>query len=332
MQRPAYLVGAYTDDMGGTASGIAGLGRLPDGSLEYLGLFAASNSPSYLALASGTVYATCEATATVEEYRFDGATLERTAVADAGGVAPCHVARYGGTVLVSCYVDGHIGVLDAEPLRLAGVLEGAGGGPHPAQDGPHAHSTFAIDESDGRVTVLSADLGADLIRVHELRDATLSLVSTLALPAGTGPRDFLRHPSGLLYVLGELSLEVLVLEWAGGELSVVGATPLAGAAPGDHAAALSVSVDGRFVWAGLRGSNRISTLEVGDGGRSLTPAGFVDAAGDWPRHHVVDGGVMHVAHERSSTVASFTLGVDGIPTLIAPPIRVPSPIFLLGVG
>ena len=318
-----YLVGSYTADMGGTATGISALGARPDGALEYLGTAVVADSPSFLAAHDGVVYAAAEATGRIESYRRgDGFSLEPLAGAAAGGVAPCHVARYGDVVVAACYVDGALGVLDTDPLELVQVLTAQGSGPHPAQDGPHAHATIALDAS----TILSADLGADAIHVHTLDGGRLTRTRTVALPAGTGPRDFLRHPSGLLLVLGELGLTVTALDDA---LETVATVTLAGGEPGDHAAALTTSADGRFVYAGLRGSNRISIVEVA--GTTLTPVGFVDAEGDWPRHHVVDGDVMHVAHERSNTVASFRISPEGIPRLISAPIRVPSPIFLLEV-
>ena len=113
----AFYVGAYTADMGGTATGIAALGRLADGSLENLGLATVADSPSYLAAAGDLVYAAAEATGRIEVFRRDGElALEPVASADSGGVAPCHVARYGDTLVAACYVDGTLGVLSAEPL------------------------------------------------------------------------------------------------------------------------------------------------------------------------------------------------------------------------
>ena len=326
-----FYVGSYTADMGGTAVGISALGSTADGSLEYLGTAARAASPAYLAAHDDLVYATSEAAGTVEAYRRgDGFSLELVATAEAGGTSPCHVARYGETLVASCYVDGRLGVLAATPLALTQVLEGqnraeaeaepAAHAPHPAQDGPHAHATFALDAT----TILSADLGTDQIHVHTLADGVLVRTRSVALPAGTGPRDFLRHPSGRVLVLGELGLTITALN---DRLDVVDSVRLAGAEHGDHAAALSTSADGRFVYAGLRGSNRISIVDIT--GAAMTPAGFVDAEGDWPRHHLVDGDLMHVAHERSSSVASFRISADGIPRLISAPIRVPSPIFLL---
>ena len=322
----AYLVGAYTADMGGAADGIAALGRLADGSLEPLGTAVVADSPGYLAAHGGLVYAAAEGTGRVESFRpGPGIRLERVASADAGGSYPCHIAGYGDTVVAACYGDGALGVLSADPLHLAAAVPAEpGSGPHEAQDGPHAHATFALDDA----TVVSADLGADLLHLHSLADGVLTRTGSFALPPGTGPRDFLRLSDGRILVLGELSLTVLELSWHGGELEIVDEVALPGAQPGDHAAALTASADGRFAYAGLRGSNLISVLGVEHGLSALTS---VASGGDWPRHHVVDGDVMHVAHERSHSVASFRIPENGIPEQIAPPIRVFSPIFLLRV-
>lgn len=321
-----YLVGAYTSDMGGRATGIVALESAADGSLVHAGHLVTTDSPAYLAAHGDRVYSASEAAGTVEEFRRGAkGRLEYLGSAPAGGVAPCHVARYGGSVVASCYVDGALGVVSADPLALVQTLAAKGSGPHAAQDSAHAHSTCALPDG----TILSADLGADRIRLHVLRDGRLTRTGEVPVPAGTGPRDFLLHSSGHLYVLGELGLVVLVFAVRGGTLEPVGSVDLPGARPGDHAAALSVSDDGRFLWVGLRGSNRICVIAVSPDGATLTAVDSVDAEGDWPRHHIVDGDLMHVAHERSDSVASFRIDPKGIPRHFSTLNRVFSPIFLL---
>ena len=320
-----YLVGAYTADMGGRATGIVALESAADGSLRHAGHVATTDSPAYLAAHGDRVYAASEAAGTVEEFRSTALGLDRLGSAPAGGVAPCHVARYGDSVLTACYVDGAVGVVSAEPLSLVQSLPAEGAGPHPAQDGPHAHATCRLPDG----TIVSADLGADLLRLHTLRDGRLERTGAVAVPAGTGPRDFLLHPNGRLYVLGELGLVVLVFGLDNGTPELLGSAPLHGARPGDHAAALSASADGRYLWAGLRGSNRISVLAVSGDDGTLASVDSVDAEGDWPRHHIVDGDLMHVAHERSDSVASFRIDEKGIPRYFSTLNRVFSPIFLL---
>ena len=122
-----YLVGAYTSDMGGRATGIVALESAADGSLVHAGHLATTDSPAYLAAHGDRVYSASEAAGTVEEFRRDArGRLEHLGSAPAGGVAPCHVARYGGTVVASCYVDGALGVVSADPLALMQSLAAEG--------------------------------------------------------------------------------------------------------------------------------------------------------------------------------------------------------------
>ena len=319
-----WLAGTYTEDMGGTAEGILALRTTATGGLEVTGTAAPAASPSYLALDGTTVYAVAEGEGRLAAFALDGSTLTALGDTSAGGEAPCHIGVYGSAVIVSNYVSGTLGMIDAEPLDLVQTLAAEGSGPHSAQDGPHAHSTLRLDDG----TVLSADLGADRIHVHALGDGRLERTASLELPPGTGPRDIVALPDGRLLVLAELSARLLLLRWSG-SLSVVTSVALAGAAEGDHAAGISLSRDGRFVYVALRGSNRVSVIAID--GDELTAVDSVSCAGDWPRHLVVEGDVLHVANQLSSTVTSFSIGSDGIPQLLETT-AVPSPTFLLRVS
>ena len=319
-----WLAGTYTEDMDGTAEGVLALRATDAGGLAVTGTAAVAASPSYLAIDGSTVYAVAEGAGRLASYTVDGASLTPVAETSAGGDAPCHIGVYGSTIVVSNYVSGTLGVVSAEPFELVQTLAAEGSGPHSAQDGPHAHSTVRL--GDG--IVLSADLGADRIHVHTLVDGRLERTASLELPAGTGPRDIVALPDGRLLVLAELGAELLLLRWSG-TLSVVTSVALPGAIAGDHAAGISLSGDRRFAYVALRGSNRIAV--IGLEGDELTAIDSVSCAGDWPRHHVLDGDVLHVANQLSSTVTSFRIGSDGIPMLLESN-DVPSPTFLLRVS
>jgi 6-phosphogluconolactonase (cycloisomerase 2 family) len=176
--------------------------------------------------------------------------------------------------------------------------------------------------------VLSVDLGADRLHVHRWIDGLLERIDSVALPAGTGPRDLIELPGGELGLLGELSCELLLLEPVGDAYEVVQILALPGATPGaDLASALGLSPDGRHLYAGVRGVNRIAIIELeADGAIAV---GWVDSGGDWPRHLVVDGGLLHVANQHSSAVATFRMGAGGSLTLVGSPVAVPSPTHLL---
>ena len=325
-----WLVGTYTVDMDGAADGIETLSSRPDGSLQSVGLAVTADSPSFVRASAVAVYAVSEATGELVAYvRGPGTELVETSRASSGGEAPCHIGVYGSVAIVSNYVSGTLGVLTLDPLELVQVLDAEGSGPHEAQDGPHAHSTVRLASG----LIVSADLGADRLHVHSFDEHSLdersldgdspvlTRISSVELPAGTGPRDVRQLASNRILVLGELSSELLLLDES---LDVLATTRIPGSQPGDHAA--GISVWGDLVYVTLRGSNRIGVLRID--GDELVAVADVSSEGDWPRHHVIDGDVLHVANQLSSTVASFGIDEAGIPRIIAKPIPVFSPTYL----
>ena len=162
---------------------------------------------------------------------------------------------------------------------------------------------------DGRV--LTLDLGADRIHVHAWDDGLLERIDSVALPEGTGPRDLIRLPGGELGLLGEWSCELLVLDPAGDAFEIVQILALPDATPGsDQAAAMGLSGDGRFLYAGLRGSDRIAVVALADDGARAV--GSVSSGGNWPRHLLVDDDLVHVANERSNSIATLRIRPDGL--------------------
>lgn len=321
-----WWVGGYGPDMSGTGSGIHAMRTADDGTLELVGTAVETPSPSYLLQRGEHVYAALEGKGTVESFRRAGPhTLVRDGSAVSGGTWPCNLEFVAGGIAVANYFDGAVALVgldgDGSVTDLLATQPGSGSGPDERQHGPHAHAVIAADEM-----TLSLDLGSDRVLVHRLN---LTVAASLALPPGTGPRDIARHPSGLLYVLGELSHRLFVLRWTGAALEVVSSVVVPGAVEGDTDAAISFGAGGRYVYTALRGSHRIAVLRASDDGTELEPVGWVSSEGEWPRHHTVDGDVLHVANQVSNSVASFRLGSDGMPSLIADPTMVPSPNYLL---
>jgi 6-phosphogluconolactonase (cycloisomerase 2 family) len=323
-----FLVGGYTADMGGEAQGIGRARSHPDGRFEFLGVAAEVESPSWLVLDGGLVHAALEGADEVASFTRTDDGLALVGRVAAGGDSPCHLAVAEDALLAACYVDGALGVIGLDEHRavtqLRQVLPGEGSGPLPAQLGPHAHTVHPL--ADGRV--LSVDLGADRLHVHRWIDGLLDRIDSVALPAGTGPRDLIELPGGELGLLAEWSCELLLLEPVGDAFDVVQILALPGATPGaDQASALALSADGRHLYAGIRGSNRVAIIELeADGAIAV---GWVPSGGDWPRHLVVDGEFVHVANQLSSTVATFRIGVGGTLTPVGNPVAVPSPTHLL---
>ncbi len=162
----------------------------------------------------------------------------------------------------------------------------------------------------------------------------LRLDHELALPRDSGPRHLVQHPGGSVLVVTEYSIEVAVVQRSpgSGTFSLAGVVPAtaAGALPGDSAAEIALAADGRHAYVGVRGSNRIGVLEVDAGGSAVRPVADVPSGGDWPRHHLVRNGWLHVAHERSGDVVTYRLDpATGLPGEAVGRVDVASPTALV---
>ncbi|MGP4025656.1 lactonase family protein [Actinomadura sp. 3N407] len=333
----AFWVGTYTGRAGGGA-GVYRMLRRADGALEAPRLAAEAVSPSYLAVHPGAraLYAVREEDeGAVLAYEVTGGRL-REIGRRAAGVLPCHlsVTPGGGHLVVADYGSGTVRAVPLAPDgAFAGdpdVAAGHGRGPRAGrQDGPHAHAS--AHAPDG--TILTADLGADLIRSFRIDRGALRLAGETPLPAGSGPRHLIVHPGGHVHVVTELAATVLVLRPLGGYagLEVVAESPATADPAGGPAqcAAIRLGAGGRYVYTSTRGADVVTAHRVLDGGAALEPVADVPSGGNWPRDLHVDGEWMHVANERSDTIATFRIGADGVPVPAGTPLRVPSPVCVI---
>ena len=180
--------------------------------------------------------------------------------------------------------------------------------------------------------VATTDMGLDLVRFWRSTPTGLRQVQQVVLPHGSGPRHMVRHPSGHLYVVAELSCEVFVL--APDVSRRVAArrrhAPRRRHPPGRHRRGARGIRDGEFLYAGVRGSNTLATLQVRGEGESLAPVALVESGVDWPRHHVVVRDTLLVAGQRSDEVASLTLDMrTGVPGRVRHRADAPSPTCLV---
>ncbi|TQM10870.1 lactonase family protein [Pseudonocardia kunmingensis] len=324
----AFWIGSYTG-AAGNGRGIYRADRSPDGTLAPPVLAAEADSPSYLAAAGSALYAVSEQDpGAVLAFAVDGAGLRPTGSAPVGA-APCHLAAGRGVVIVASYgtgeVSAHLLSVDGRLDGHTSTVAGHGSGPRPdRQEGPHAHAVaFAPD-----ATVLSTDLGADLLRAHRVEAGTLRTVADIELPAGCGPRHLVIHPDGTVFVLTELARTVVALAPRAGhtDLRIIAETPATAAATGEDSsgAAIRLGAGGRFVYTSTRGADVITTHEVTGG--ALRPVADTPCGGHWPRDICVDGEWLHVANERSDTIATFRLDpATGVPELVGSQ-AVPSPV------
>lgn len=318
--------GSYTADRNAKGEGIGAIAADSEGKLTSLGLAVSADSPSFIALhpTLPVLYAVAEEAGKVQAYRRTGvAELEPFGEPWPTGEATCHVASdpQGRFIIATCWGDGQVVLFELDDDGAITSRHSAEAAVDPHQNGPtdqprpsRAHSSLMLP--DGRI--LTTDLGNDLVRVWKYSAGEgLHADHQVILSKGSGPRHMARHPSGTVFIDTEYSVEVAAIKAEPqGVFELTAMVPVSVNKPfdGDAAAEIALSPDGRFAYVGVRGSNRICILKVGEDGTSLAPLADLSSGGDWPRHHLVREGWLFVAHEGSNDVVSYKLDPEtGLP-------------------
>lgn len=303
-------VGAYT---GGKPGKGAHLLRFDEAGLHLVKSWGPLTDPSYLQPVGGRVFA-------VEEMGGKAAVAELSLKRGEEGVrrfeipgsGVCHITACGPYLYASGYAGGCLTGLRAEDGKTCCFLQHEGQGANPQrQERPHVHS--AQPTPDGR-HLLAADLGTDRLYQYDIGPKG-ELAPHAAQPwvetaPGQGPRHFAFHPSGeWLYLVTELDKSLLVYRYEPAEsrLEYVEEHSLRGEScpPDALAADVHVSPDGGFVYASVRGSDRLFCFRTGEKGGRLTPAGDFSTGGREPRGFDLspDGRFLAAANQTTGNVA-----------------------------
>jgi 6-phosphogluconolactonase len=195
-------------------------------------------------------------------------------------------------------------------------MQATGSGPHRRQASPHAHGA-TVDPS-GRFALVS-DMGADRVFVygfdrdtHVLRPDDASPPRSLAVAPGSGPRRSVFARDGrFVYVLNELSADVLTLSWdaAQGRLALLRTNPIS--SPDfqgvKSASEMALSKDGRYLYVTDRGEHAVVVFAVHPetGELSLLQRVPSGGAAPWAFDIDVSGHWMLVANQRSNRINLF---------------------------
>ncbi len=172
-----------------------------------------AHNASYVIDEGQNVYAVSETGAGSGAYSFaDADDIVMTADKRQTGADPCYIMAYDGKVLTADYSGGSVSVFPLEDGALADCiqrLEFHGNGPVAGrQESSHIHQLKLIPGTDW---ILATDLGADVIRLLSFEEGTLSHISDIPCPSGSGPRH-MEFNGSKLYCIAELSGEVLVYD------------------------------------------------------------------------------------------------------------------------
>jgi 6-phosphogluconolactonase len=297
-------------------------------------LAAATPAPSFLAISpirNGLrfLFAVNElngAEDTITSFAFDPATgsLRQLNQVSATAAGPCYisvdptahsafVADYAGHALASYRIlpNGHL-TPPVSHFNCSAPFPCEPHGPNPdRQESSHFHcSTLSPDNR----FLLVNDLGADTISVYSVdtRTAVLKPHQTLKMKPGSGPRHVAFHPhQPWVYSINELASSIDHLHWdSSGALTNLNAT-VSTLSPSFHgqstAAEVTISADGRFLYASNRGEDTLVVFSINPASGALKAIQRISCGGHTPRHFTLDpsGHWLINGNQTSATVTVF---------------------------
>lgn len=244
-----------------------------------------------------------------------------------------HTANYGGGSITSFQVN-HDGSLT--PAKS--VISFEGSGPDSTrQESPHLHIVMFTYKQD---YLFAADLGSDKLYRFSTSNSPFEgqpnidkrSLKEFEMPPRTGPRHFAFHPNGdkYLYVLGELSGEILVYDYENGEISHK-QTVVADSVGARGSADIHISPNGRYLYASNRlQADGIAIFSINSNDGTLTKVGYQHTARH-PRNFVIthNGKYLLVACRDDNKIQVFQLNSEtGMLTNINKDIQVNMPVCL----
>lgn len=355
--KPLLYVGTYShpDCLGGD-TGFAGRAEglyvmafdEAHGTLELARIHRGIVNPSYLALnaAGDRLYCVHELdtwqgkdSGAVSAYAIgDDGSLALLSHLPSHGAAPCHVALSAGgaRLAVSNYTGGSLCLYNVRAdgsIAFAYVAQHAGHGPNEArQASAHVHSAWFVPDGD---SVVAADLGLDALVVYKAATPGQDAAFIPAEPED-GPRMMAYHPGlNLLYVANELACTIAAYacDAQGNPQRRLWAVPTLAHAPGpgDTAADLRISMDGRFLYASTRGADSLTVFAIGDADGTLAPVQRIASGGRVPRAFALSpsGRWLLCGHQESDTIAIFAVDMERGTLTPHGETAVPSPVCLV---
>jgi len=260
-----------------------------------------------------------------------------------GGDGPCYVDvdKAGKTVFIANYNGGSVKSFHVNPdgTLTDGTFIQHHGSSVNSKRQSSAHAHCFVPAPAGRFA-LACDLGMDKVMIYTYDPTNAKLAANApafaTVTPGYGPRHIAFSPDGkTVYVVSEMACTVTVFDWDGskGRLHARQTVSLLPAdmplTPAFTAAEIAVRPDGRFVYATVRGYDRVSVLAVNKESGNLSLVETVSCGGKVPRGMGIDptGRWLIVANQTSGDVVVF--GINTVAGQLAPTgqvLRIGSPV------
>ena len=311
-----------------------------EGTLRPLGLAAATENPSFLAIhpKAWYLYAVNETgnfqgkpTGSVSAFTIDQktGTLSSINQVASGGADPCDIRidHTGQTAAVANYSGGSFALFPIKPSGDLGeasqVEKITGKGPNKErQDGPHTHS---VNISRDNKSLIVTDLGTDKVLAYHLSPEKSTVQPAtppfVKVPDGAGPRhSVLSRDSRFLYVLNEMGSSVTTFKFDANtaalqRLTTLSALPASYKGPND-AAEIAIDQENKFLYTTNRGHDSLAVFAVNAQTGALKLVDHVPTGGQHPRNFTIDpsGNWMLIANMNSDNIVVFSRDkTTGIP-------------------
>jgi len=225
----------------------------------------------------------------------DGHLQDPSAVLSTKGEVACHLTADGEDLYAVNYISGSVIKMPDRLVTHSGKSIHA-----ERQASPHTH--FVSLTPDGQYLCVT-DLGVDQIFIYH-KDMTL--VSSVHIPAGHGPRHLAFHEDGIhVFCANELASTVSLLEYTDGTLRLVDTVPALPENFNGESTAAAIRCVGNKVYVSNRGHDSISVLELSKGHLELKKT--IPTQGQSPRDFLIHRDCIIAANEQSDVVTLISL-------------------------
>ncbi len=275
-------------------------------------------APSFTIVSGNRMFAVTE----VEDYSYmhsyvkDGIGYKRVDSVKFDGTYLCHIcySEKHNMLFGACWGSGHLlyASLDDEGkfVKSNSIYQ-----PNESGDETLITRVHYVGLNKAEDTLMANNVGLDIIYFYDIRDGELYEKDRIYTEKDQHPRhSVFNADESILYVITELSNEVLVYKMPEKRFLQRISTLPKGFVGKSHCSAICLSPDGKTVYGANRYSESLVFFGVNDDG-TLCEILRLDTEGEKPRHMILsnDGKTLIVCYQVSGEICIMPLGDDGLP-------------------
>lgn len=276
-------------------------------------------SPSFLCVSGKRMFAVTESDdyAYLHSYVQNGTGYKRVDSVRCAGNGLCHVcySEKHHMVFGACWGSGHLLYASIDEngrfLKASSLFQ-----ENETGDGALISRVHFVHINQAEDTLMVNNVGLDIIYFYEIVNGQLREKDRIYTERGQHPRHSVyNHDESLLYVITELSNEILVYKMPEKQLLQRISTLPDGFSGKSHCSAICLSPDEKTVYGANRYSESLVFFSADQSGL-LEKVLQISATGEKPRHMILtkNGRFLIVCYQVSGEVCIIPLDVKGLPS------------------